>query len=398
MNKPKKERLPGEMPLREVPPCNSNAQIIGRIASSFYYIPADTMVHDLADTLNQNDHIHAVGVVNDECVLLGIIPRRELLSILSQPFGRDLNKNRTVTSIMIRTATFQYQENIFTVAEHLKDDLNWRGTRYYGLVDSEGVFTGIFSNMDLHIYLSDLTQRDINMAKNLQSCVVKDLTTVSGDTFEATGATRMAQGIGGDYYAMREYLPGKWFFSICDVSGKGVPAALLSVTIGGMEKLYDFARGFPEYIQGVNAYIFNTFGGERFVTGIYIDYHQQKNEMSIYNFGHSYIYLLRDETFREIRLKNGTIPLGIKEKINPSGGRFPLKKDDLIVVITDGMEEQRNPHGEEFSLKRIVQIIKKEKNQKNEEIIRTLFNKVKNFRKNMTQHDDISIILIRILK
>ena len=368
---------------------------IGGIASNFCYVYSSTMIHDISDELSSDSSITAVGVVDEQDRAIGIISRKELFNILGKPYGRDLHKKRDAGYVMSTTGLYHHSENIFSVAEDLSDSLYLKKTLYFIIFDDAGKFTGIFSNRDLLIYLSDITKRDIALAKQLQTCIVSEEKNMAGESFEITGASRMARGIGGDFYSIINYSEKRWLISICDVSGKGVPAALMSVTLGGMESMYNFDEGVRNYISRLNRYICETFSGQLFITGIFIDLDENTGKACIYNFGHSYFYILRDGDIGELKNRTGTIPMGVMKGTETSGTSLRMKPGDILVMITDGIEEQKNPEGEAYGTNRMLSIVKRNSNEPLVSIKELIYDDISSFQGSQAQNDDMSIILLR---
>ena len=376
-------------------PGSIHDNVIGKIASSYFYVHCDTMIHDLADALIKNASISAVGIVDDDNKALGVIPRKDLFSILGKPFGRDLNKNRTVMSLLGFARMYHYRKNIFAVAEDLSSYLRNLKTVYFLLTDEDDRFAGIFSSRDLLIFLSDITQRDIQLAKQLQSCIVAEEQVIDSDGLIILGASKMARGLGGDFYYIKRYAEHKWIICLCDVSGKGVSAALMSVTMGGMKSIYNFAGGLRDYIEKLNRYIFMTFGGQLFVTGMFLDLDERTGKGVLYNFGHSYFFIHRGKRLRELKSQTGNFPIGIQNDIKPMGIGLQLYAGDLIIMMTDGFEEQINAQGERYGAKRVLRMLNENIGHGVKEIKDSLYRDVQQFRKNQTQHDDMSLLLLQ---
>lgn len=372
-----------------------HGEIIAKIISSHYYVHKDIYVDDLADELNGRTEIFAIGVVDDEMRAVGIILRRELFDILGKPYGRDLYKNKTLVSVMQRAREFNYTRNIFSVSEEIQGELNAQQTEYYVVRDNSDAYAGIFSSKDMLVYLSDMTQKDIALAKRLQSSIVLEERMESHDTFNILGASRMAKGVGGDYYSFQQYAENKWILSVCDVSGKGISAAFISVIMGGMESIFDFNSGLRKYIRKLNNYIFSSFMSEKFLTGIFVDFNDATGEAVLYNMGHSYSFIFRQGRLIKLKSRVDSHPLGITPDIDPRGSVVTLEKDDILILITDGIDEQKDPEGEEYGLQRFFTIISKYRNTSLQKIKNVVYEDVQKFKKNQPQQDDMTLVFLQ---
>lgn len=373
-----------------------HGEVIGKIASSHYYVLGTTNINELADVLDKNPGIFALGVINDQGQALGIIERRRLFNVLGKQYGRDIYKNKPVSRIMEQAVTYDYQRNIFSVSEELQETLMHTHNIFYLLVKEDGRFAGIFSTKDMLIYLSNITQMDINLARSLQTKIVKEEVVLQRPGLHAVLAYKTAKGVGGDFCFHKEYDPGKWVMAICDVSGKGISASLVTAVLGGMFSLYQFENGLERLIRKLNEYMLNTFELEKFVTGIFIDYNQASREVTLYDMGHSYIYLFRNQKFLKLKTNKANLPLGFTDDHTAHKDRFSLVPGDILVLITDGIAEQVNPAGEAYGGKRLSQLISKNHHQGLRVVKDELFADIYRFRGNQPQHDDMSIILLEV--
>ncbi len=398
INKPKEEsRI---ISLQKNKPIIPIGESISRICSSFYFINKDCLIEDLASDLEKLNDVYALGVVDNNEEVLGIIIRKELFDKLGKNFGRDVYKRKTVQSVIKTTRIFNAEKNIFSVAEELKNELYESKINYYLLTDSYNKFYGIFSTKDLLIYLSLITQNDINLAKNLQMNIVKDENYIETDNFSIIGSSRMAKGVGGDFYTIKKISENKWLFAICDVCGKGISASLISAIIGGMINIYDFQeKGVKNFILSLNSYIFNTFQLEKYLTALFVEFDESNSEMRIFDMGHSLgesnIYLFRDNKFRLLETKNYNLAIGISLDMTANSDSFLVNPNDLIIMITDGVTDQRNPKDESYGIENFLKIIKKNISSNLKTIKNEFYEDINNFKSTSNQHDDITLILFR---
>ena len=367
--------------------------IIKKIASSFWYVFEDAKIHLIADEMTQNPDIWVVAVVDKNLTYLGVILRRDLFNILGKQFGRDLHIKKTAGELCHDAITFNHNKNIFTVANDITNTFNKHSNTYYVLLDGKK-FEGVFSSKDMLIYLSEITQEDLNLAKKLQSCLVKESDEFETERCGIVAASYMAKGLGGDFYMIKKTSETKWTINICDVSGKGISAALISSILGAMSSMYNPADGIKKFIMNLNSFIFSTFKTEKFITGIFLEFDEVTGEVLLFDLGHSYINIFRDNKMFNIKHQVENIPLGINPDMIPKSGKFKLEKGDIMMLYTDGFEEQKNPRGETYGSTRLFNLVKRNsllgiKNIKNE-----LLSDFMEFRDEYPQQDDISLILL----
>lgn len=376
---------------------------IGTLSMSNYFVKNDASIDVFAEDLENHPEIEAVGVVNNEGLIEGIVVRRELFDILGKHFGRDLYKNKSISSLTTNVSSHRYNKNIISVAKKIyKEDTNQSKINYYLLVDDEQKFYGIFSNLSVMIHLSTQMQDDIELARKLQENIVKEISEFSNDYFTFAASSKMAKGAGGDYYSLRKIGHDKYLISVCDVSGKGVSASLVSSIIGGMLDIFDFKKGTGVFISKLNDYITNTFMLEKMVTGLFIEFAASSGKITVYDMGHCMgsgnLYILRDNKFGLVKLKEHNIPLGIKPHLDVKGNKLQLKKGDRIFAITDGVTDQRNNEGMEYGIEKAAYIVKKTAKESVIKTIKKINDDVTDFRDSQPLFDDITMVLFEYSK
>ncbi|MBI4475417.1 MAG: serine/threonine-protein phosphatase [Acidobacteria bacterium] len=168
----------------------------------------------------------------------------------------------------------------------------------------------------------------------------QELTPVPG--LDYAGACRAALGVGGDYYDFLVLEDGKLGLAIGDVSGKGIPAALL------MASLRASLRG--QTIQGtsdlaalmsnVNKLVYESSSSNRYATFFYAQYDALSRKLTYVNAGHNPPLLFRS---REVtRLEMGGPVVGLLPSFAYSAETIALQPGDILVAFTDGISEAMN--------------------------------------------------------
>lgn len=365
------------------------------LASELNYVYADELILDVAEDLRHDDTIQAVGVLDDDDTVIGAVIRKDFFARLSRPFAQDLYKNRIVREITTAVEVMSSDENVFTVAEAIDDQLKDQSTTFYLLADEEQSFHGLFSTQDMLIYLSDITQADISLARTLQSRIVRERDLVVGKRFEFASASLSAKGVGGDFYNIRNYAEGRWVVALCDVSGKGVAASIVTSVLWGMMSIYDFRRGLGGFLRELNRYIMTTFEAEKFITAVFLDYNEEDSTIQICDLGHSHLFLHRGGRFGKLRNKHGNLPLGVVPELDPKLSLFRPTDDDVLLLLTDGLIEQPDAAGSEYSVDRVATLISNNAAQPVESIADRLISDFQRFKGRRHLHDDMTFGIIK---
>jgi sigma-B regulation protein RsbU (phosphoserine phosphatase) len=376
--------------LRTARPANARNQAISQIASDLHYVPRTLGAEDLAEALGRDDSISAVGVVDGNDRTLGIVSRKDFYALLSRPYGRDVLRNLNVTEVMTEARTFKADTNLFTIAEELDTQLESSEITFFPMEDEEGRFCGIFSTHDLLLYLSQMTQNDIDLARRLQSRLVRERELVVGQGFEVAAYSASARGVGGDFYAVQQATEDRWIISLCDVSGKGVSASVVTSVIYGMMSIYDFRRGMRPFIRKLNDFMVRTFEAEKFVTGLFMVFDETDSTLQIYDMGHSHIFAFRDGRLLRVSTNQSNLPLGVVAETQPRASRFTPRENDVLLFVTDGLLEQKNVAGEEYSIERVGRLLQRHASRPVEVLSDRIIDDFESFRGNHHLTDDVT--------
>lgn len=382
--------------LKHLPNKRINNQSIARLASSFVYVYENERIFHLLDAMRAEPTLQAVGVVNEDDTVVGMVVRRDFFATMARPYAQDVFRNHPVREIMSVPRMFNGDANLFSVAEEIDEEMRRPGmTYFYLLTYSEDRFAGVFSSQDMLVYLSHITQSDIALARKLQSRIVREREFVVGKRLEVIAASRTAKGVGGDFYEIREYAPGKWVIAMCDVSGKGVAASIITSVIWGMMSIYDFNDGMIPFIKKLNNYIVRTFETEKFVTAVFLDYDEATGKVNVCDLGHSHLFMFRNGKMLKIKTNQNNLPIGIVSDIEPNYDVFTPSPEDLVFLITDGLVEQENDIGEEYSMKHVADVFDQHAKMPVEVISDRLLEDFNRFRGKRALSDDVSWTLMR---
>jgi sigma-B regulation protein RsbU (phosphoserine phosphatase) len=149
---------------------------------------------------------------------------------------------------------------------------------------------------------------------------------------------------------------GRLAFAIADISGKGIPAAMLMASLQAMLRISATINPSPREVCGrLNYHLHAMTDQSRFATFFYAHWDQEQHRLEYVNAGHNPPFLLRDRGIH--RLEEGGIPLGILPEVDFGIGAATLKTGDLVVLYSDGITEATDPKGEEFGEMRLANLV-----------------------------------------
>ena len=199
--------------------------------------------------------------------------------------------------------------------------------------------------------------------------------------------------IGGDYYDFIHLeRKNQILFCIADVSGKGIPAALLMSNFqASLRTLVQETTLLQDVIQKLNYQIMNNADGEHFITFFVGIYDPERSRLKYVNSGHNPPILIRNGTEMMSLEKGSTVlgafrelpflEIGIIEDIN----KF------MFCSFTDGLSEINNEFGEEYGAERIWDIISKNKKSEPDVLNNRIIESMNVFKGDQELMDDITL-------
>ncbi|GAB4138563.1 MAG: SpoIIE family protein phosphatase [Planctomycetaceae bacterium] len=245
--------------------------------------------------------------------------------------------------------------------------------------------------LDSHLQ-KEKQDNELKIARNVQHALLpSDFPNVEGYEFFASYDS--AQAVGGDYYDFGMLEDRKIYLSFGDVAGKGVPGALIMSRLSSVvQTTMAFTDDLNEAIRKINNHMCANAVEGRFVTFILVVIDLNTHEMSLVNAGHmAPLIRLPDKTVEEFQGEKIGIPIGIMEDYSYEIAQRTLKPGEMVVIITDGVDEAMNEHSELYSKERVVEFVKNGP-AKAEDLGRALLADVRQHANGRPQNDDITIM------
>jgi len=263
------------------------------------------------------------------------------------------------------------------------------------------VMTALHIGLTFGKYITEMHKREViekelSIAKNIQqSFLPKANPRAKGIELEAKMLT--AKQVGGDLYDFVDFSETKAGIMIGDVAGKGVPAALYMAKVVSEFKTYAPEAAASKTITLLNSRLSAETGSNLFVTVAYMILDMETMMAHFSLGGHLPILMMREgeEEPRLLDVKQG-MPLGILES-DFDEGSVDVKKGDIFILYTDGVTEAMNAKHEMFEEERLVEIAKRVRKKSVKEIVDTIHDEVDKYEGKGIQHDDITVIAIRIV-
>ena len=237
-----------------------------------------------------------------------------------------------------------------------------------------------------------LLEEELQVARQVQvGLLPRKAVQIEG--FDVSTFFRPAKEVGGDYYDVIPCKNGVGLV-IADVSGKGVPAALVMANLhASLHALADSYR-IDELITRVNRSIFENTSPNLFVTFFYGVLNHSTGELGYVNAGHNPPVVVRRDGAVE-KLTQGGIVLGISPDSNFEIGSTILNSSDLLLLYTDGLTEAGLPEIEPWSEDDLIDLLVKIHQKTASSITDLIIRQVEESTKGVVQTDDIALVLVK---
>lgn len=239
-------------------------------------------------------------------------------------------------------------------------------------------------------------EEELSIAKSIQQGLLPDpIPEVEG--IDLATKTISSREVGGDYFDVAKSPDGNTIFAIADVTGKGVPAALLMANLQSMlHVLLPVEITLSEATERINNLIFRNTPSDKFITFFWAKYLSTHKILRYVNAGHNPPLLLRKNSDNFEELSDGGLLLGALETLLPYVQTdIQLNPGDLLVCYTDGVDEALNPDGnDDYGVDRLKERILQLRDKSSNQIIEGIVDDVNDF-SNFCLIDDLTLVVIK---
>jgi serine phosphatase RsbU (regulator of sigma subunit) len=206
---------------------------------------------------------------------------------------------------------------------------------------------------------------------------------------------RPAKTVGGDMYDVLKLDENRLAVMVGDVTGKGLPAAMLMASVlGSMRALCSAGLKGGELIAALNKHVCSSNApGDRLVTLFYGELDTTTGEMIYVNAGHSPPILLRADGGVE-RLQPSAMVLGVKADTLVETRHIEIKPTDRLLLFTDGLPETFNKKDEEYGEKRLTESFARARTLPLPAAVERLILDVLSFSGSVPPSDDMTLMIV----
>jgi serine phosphatase RsbU (regulator of sigma subunit)/predicted enzyme related to lactoylglutathione lyase len=214
-------------------------------------------------------------------------------------------------------------------------------------------------------------------------------------TLDYSGICVQARQVGGDYYDFLDLGRERLGLVVGDISGKGIAAALLMANLqANLRSQCAIALDQPQrFLQSVNRSFYDNSTDSAYATLFFAEYDNRVRRLRYVNCGHLCALVLRHDGALE-RLNSTCTVLGLFKDWDCSTAECPLSCGDTFVLYTDGVTESFNLAGDEFGEQRLIDSLRRHREQSSPVLLASIVDDVKKFSPH-EQSDDMTLIIAK---
>lgn len=216
---------------------------------------------------------------------------------------------------------------------------------------------------------------------------------------DIAGKTYPAVQTGGDYYDFLTMPEGDVGLVVSDVSGHGMgPALIMAETRAYLRLAAHNRRDAGLVLTGANLVLAEDLeDGTQFVTSLLVRLVPSERVMAFANAGHTAGYVLGADGAVRLQLTRQGPPLGVMAETEyHESPPFPLDRGDILLLLTDGIEETESPAGEIFGTERLLSEVRAHQHLPAGDILRAIWKAAEQFRAGQPQKDDWTLIVAKV--
>jgi phosphoserine phosphatase RsbU/P len=205
-----------------------------------------------------------------------------------------------------------------------------------------------------------------------------------------------AREVGGDYYDFLDITDHTLGVVLADVSGKGIPAALLMANLQAC-----FRNQQPgallrpgAVLESINRHFYDSTEAERFATIFFAGYDDRTRRLRYVNCGHVAPLLLRAAGGRPERLGPTATMVGAFQQWNCREEQTGFGPGDVLLIFSDGVTEAGIDHGEEFGEERLVRVLWEHRGEPAATLVERIVDRVNAF-SGGSRSDDVTVVALR---
>ncbi len=274
------------------------------------------------------------------------------------------------------------------------------------LMENSDEWTEAFDRIMRELEEKQKIEQELQVAREIQERLLPESVPQIEDVDIAAMSLPSTQ-VGGDYYDFVPIDAKRWGIIIADVSGKGVPAAILMAMTRAVfrtqlalspARMTDMEADYsvPLTVSKINTSLYKDTESHRFVSLFYGILDVERKSFTYTSAGHNPQLLCRQQDGTAELLTAGGTLVGIMEDTPFERDTVTLSAGDVLVLYTDGITDSANLKEELFGEDRLFQLVKEHRSSGAQDLVDTIYSEITNFSKGAPQFDDMTLIVLKM--
>ncbi len=274
------------------------------------------------------------------------------------------------------------------------------------LMENSDEWTEAFDRIMRELEEKQKIEQELQVAREIQERLLPESVPQIEDVDIAAMSLPSTQ-VGGDYYDFVPIDAKRWGIIIADVSGKGVPAAILMAMTRAVfrtqlalspARMTDMEADYsvPLTVSKINTSLYKDTESHRFVSLFYGILDVERKSFTYTSAGHNPQLLCRQQDGTAELLTAGGTLVGIMEDTPFERDTVTLSAGDVLVLYTDGITDSANLKEELFGEDRLFQLVKEHRSSGAQDLVDTIYSEITNFSAGAPQFDDMTLIALKM--
>jgi hypothetical protein len=241
------------------------------------------------------------------------------------------------------------------------------------------------------------SDRELQLARRIQQSFLPSVFPARR-RFDVHATNVASKEVSGDFYDVVPVGDDGYLLAVADVSGKGVPAALLSSMLqASLRTQAPSGIRLAAMMESVNALVCQRVATGQFATFFLAAASERDMTLRFTNAGHNYPILFQARGGRRT-LETGGLVVGMMEPVAYDEGTVALEPGDRLIIYSDGVTEAARADGEMFGEERLVTLVESlPAGLAARELVERVLAGLRAFLGEAEAGDDITLMALRVL-
>ncbi len=220
---------------------------------------------------------------------------------------------------------------------------------------------------------------------------------LNNESYELYGKTESAHEVGGDYCDAITLPDGRLVVAVGDVSGHNVAAGvMMSMLKVAFRTELNYLDDPRHLVESLNRTVYEHKNKAMFISFLFVLYDPAEKRLTLINCGHPPLLHVSKTENRILQYRTGDVALGLQPDAQFSFKSVPYSAGDCFVFISDGLIESANAYGEELELDRVSEVAQTSVELSPKALYDSLLSAANDFRGQVPQRDDVTVVVLKI--